>query len=52
MKINRKIIDIIYLGFFSIFLILFVSGQFTSITGYSLVVIDNADPNSMFPTYF
>ena len=52
MKINRKIIDIIYLGFFSIFLLLFVSGQFTSITGYSLVVIDNADPNSMFPTYF
>ncbi|MHA2503344.1 MAG: signal peptidase I [Candidatus Kariarchaeaceae archaeon] len=52
MKIRKDLVDIVYFGFFGLLIILFLTGQFSSLTGTTLVVIDNPDPNSMFPTYF
>ena len=51
-KIRKDVVDYIYVGFFIVIMALFLTGQFSTVTGTSLVVIDNADPNSMFPTYF
>ena len=52
MKIRKDLVDYVYFGFFGIIIVLFLTGQFSSFTGTTLVVIDNPDPNSMFPTYF
>ena len=52
MKIRRDYVDYLYFIVFGIIVVLFITGQFTNVTGTTLVVIDNTDPNSMFPTYF
>lgn len=44
--------DYLYLGFFILVLVSFFTGILISAIGYSMVVIDNPDPNSMWPTYF
>lgn len=52
MKVRKEHLNYPYLAILAIFLVLFLTGTASSITGYQLVVIDNADPNSMYPTYF
>lgn len=50
MEIKKKQLDQIYFGAFAVLVVLVILGNYTN-TGFSLVVIDNADPNSMYPTY-
>ena len=50
MEIKKKLLDQIYFGSFAVLVILVILGNYTN-TGFSLVVIDNSDPNSMYPTY-
>ncbi|MFV2014730.1 MAG: hypothetical protein ACC656_04840, partial [Candidatus Heimdallarchaeota archaeon] len=52
MKVKRGYLDYLYLGFFALVVISFLTGMLVSTVGYSMVVIDNADPNSMWPTYY
>ncbi|MCH8905542.1 MAG: signal peptidase I [Candidatus Heimdallarchaeota archaeon] len=52
MKIKKELFEYAYLGFFVVFLFMFFSGALASTTGLQLVVIENSDPNSMYPTYF
>jgi len=40
------------MGIIGLLLFLFITGWFSSKSGYNLVVIENPDPNSMYPTYF
>ncbi|MCE7735477.1 MAG: signal peptidase I, partial [Candidatus Heimdallarchaeota archaeon] len=52
MKVKREYLDYLYLGFFILVVFLFFTGILISAIGFSMVVIDNPDPNSMWPTYF
>lgn len=52
MEIKKEYVEYAYFGIFIIFVGLFFTGTFGNATGLTLVVIDNSDPNSMFPTYF
>ncbi|MHA2249118.1 MAG: signal peptidase I [Candidatus Kariarchaeaceae archaeon] len=52
MKIKKDYFEYAYFGFFILFLVLFFTGTLGRSTGLTLVVIENADPNSMFPTYY
>ena len=50
MEIKKTLLDQIYFGAFALLIALVILGNYTN-TGFSLVVIDNSDPNSMYPTY-
>ncbi|MHA2101566.1 MAG: signal peptidase I [Candidatus Kariarchaeaceae archaeon] len=52
MKIKKEILDYLYVAIFGVALVSFWLGLFASVSPYSMVVIDNPDPNSMWPTYF
>ena len=52
LKIKKEYLDYAYLGVFFILVLSFITGTLVSSIGYSMVVIDNPDPNSMWPTYF
>ena len=47
-KVKKEYVDYVALGVFVIFAV----GMITGSLSYTLVVIDNPDPNSMWPTYF
>ncbi|MHA2091364.1 MAG: signal peptidase I [Candidatus Kariarchaeaceae archaeon] len=51
-RVKKEVFEYTYFMAFILFIVLFFTGMMSNITGMTLVVIDNADPNSMYPTYY
>ncbi len=51
-RVKKEVFEYTYFMTFILFIVLFFTGMMGNITGMTLVVIDNADPNSMYPTYY
>ncbi len=50
-RIKKDYVEYFFLGLVVIIALLFITGTLNSLLGYSFVVIQNSDPNSMNPTY-